>query len=188
MNDAATLSSQPVLIEVKERGENDQLTGEVLKHWIHPLSFEDIGKLQEWLDRQFPDPIQQAQESIERAVERGKPFTVAQEQFLYKSAQELAAKAKVKVGMLEATQLLLSAEGSIQIILLSIKKGDPNFTDDDAKKLFRSLDPATLIRVQRASQANLIVDDPKAESLVALRTLNPNGGMMSRRQRRAKKV
>ncbi len=188
MNDVASLSSQPTLIEVKELDQNNEPTGEILKYWIHPLTFEDIGKLQEWLDRQFPDPIQQAQEAIERAAERGKPFTVAQEQFLYKSAQELAAKAKVKVGMLEATQLLLSAEGNTQIIFLSIKKGDPNFKDEDAKKLFHSLDPATLIRVQRASQANLIVDDPKAESLAVLQTSRPNGGMMSRRQRRARKV
>ncbi len=189
MSDISSLTSQPMPLRGYVKDETGKPTGEVLEYMVHPLSFNEIGSLQSWIDRQFPDPIQRTQESIDQARERGKPFTTAQEQFLYKAAQELAMRSRHLIGTPEADQLLMSVDGTKQMIALSIRKGKPDFTDAEAERFFNALMPLDFIKLYQATQINLVLDleDPKVGTLDLKPTAKPNGVTMSRRQRRAKK-
>ncbi len=188
MSDIAKLTSQPVPLYETIFDEKGNPTGEVREHLVYPLTIDEIGQLQDWVDRQFPDPIQRTQESIDQARAREKPFTVAQEQFLFKAAQELAMRSKYLIGTPEADQLILSVEGTKQLLKASIRKGNPAFTEDDADRLFKGITAADVIRLYDASQINFVISDPKVEMLDVRPISKPSGGTMSRRQRRARKV
>ncbi len=188
MNDLGTLTSQPLRLNAIVRDDDNNPTGEILSYMIYPLTFDEIGSLQPWVDSQFPDPLERTRESIDHAREAGKPFTVAQEQFLFKAAQELAMRSKKRIGMPEADQLLMSLEGVKQILIRSIIKGDPTFDDEKAERFFKYLTEADVIRIYSTTQINLVINDPKVETPDVKRTSTPNGGTMSRRQRRARKA
>lgn len=166
MNDLASLTAQPREMEIG---------GET--YVFHPLTIHDFGKLQGWVDKQFPDPTLIAQKAIARGKpvfdddgehrhnEKGQPlfedYTVSQQQFLLKSALEIAAKNKPRVGTPEADELLRSLEGTKQLVLLSIKKGRPDFSEADATALFSKIALGDIERIFAATTADLVVGDPK---------------------------
>jgi hypothetical protein len=173
MDNLASLTAQPRIITIDGRD-----------YAIHPLTLDDFGKLQGWIDRQFPDPLEVADAAIKKGL-----YNVTQQQHLMKLAMEQALKPKHLIGSdPEADRLLLSSEGVKQQLVLSISKGDPGFTEADADALFAKLSPFDLIRVFSATGADLVIDDPKGEPPVKNGTTNLPGDTMSRRQRRAQKA
>lgn len=188
MASIADLISRPILLRVEAKDDDGKPTGEVLEHWIHPLNFGDHGDLQRWIDSQFPDPYESAWNAIDKARTAGRPFNVAQEQFLLKNAAELALKPRNLIGTPAADELLLSAEGIRRILLAGIKKGDPSFDDEKAAKLLKSMTSGDIMQAYAATQINLVISDPKSSPLDVRPTTRPTGSTASRRTRRAAKA
>lgn len=187
-NSLADLTGQPMRLRVAVRDEAGDPTGETLEYRVHPLDFGDIGALQRWIDAQSPDPYESAWEAIARQDAKGKPFNVAQQQFLLKNAAELAMRPANLIGTPEADRLLLSTEGLRQIILAGIRKGDPSFDGEAADRLVRSMTQADILRAYAASQMDLVISDPKAAPPAETPSRKPTGSGGSRRTRRAAKA
>lgn len=169
MNDLATLTAQPqtLLVDGKE-------------YKVHPLTFADLGELQSWIDKQFPDPF----DAVSRAIKSGN-FNYAQQQFMLDKAIEKAMKPRHLIGTPEADELLLSVEGYKKIMTLSIRKGDPSFTEKEADELFTKMTQADLARLGIATSIDMVANDPKDMPLNVVPPKRPNGSSTSRKQRRA---
>lgn len=167
MNDIGTLTGQPQPITVD---------GET--YMVHPLTVDDWGALQAWVDRQFPNPL----DAVRDALAKG-GFKPAQEQFMIKEALALASKPKAKLGSIEADELLVSAEGSAQVLYLTIRKGRPDFTEKDAAALAEKLAAAEIARLAQASTLDMVVSDPKSEPLNIVPPSKTSGPAASRRRR-----
>ena len=146
MNDLSTLTMQPKTITVDGKD-----------YKVHPLDLGDFGALQDWVDRQFPNPLKVARQEI---AEGG--FNMAQQQLLLKEALLLASKPRHLLGTLEADELIRSVEGMKYTLYLTIKKGDPAFTEKDAEDLFAKMDFIDLAGFGQASTLDMVVGDPKA--------------------------
>ncbi len=188
MNDLATLTSQPVFLRVEVKDSTGKPTGEVLEYMIHPFVMSDFGLMQVWIDRQFPDPFDNARNVIQSALAAGKPFNVAQEQYLLKTASELAIRAKRLIGTPEADTLLMSLEGALQIMEISIRKGDPTFDQEKAKRLYENMTSADFVKLYQQTQVQYVVSDPKVFQPDERKPSDSNGDSMSRRHRRARKA
>jgi hypothetical protein len=188
MNNLADLTSRPVLLRVPVRDERGEPTGAVLEYRVSPLTYEDHGTLQRWVDAQFPNPFDQAWEAIQRARAKGQPFNVTQEQFLLKNAQELAARSRHPIGTPEADRLLWSDEGVKQILLVAIRKGDPSFDESKAAELVKHMTPADVQKAYIATQLDLVMHDPKDGPPDGSPRSRPDGPSTSRRTRRAAKA
>ncbi len=152
-NDAATLAATPRLVT---------LGGE--PHRVSPLSIADFGRLQEWVDRQSPDPFDLANAQV--ATGR---YNAAQQQFLYRTAMELALQGSCRIGSPEADERLRSLDGFREILYLSIAKAEPGFTRADADRLYDRMTPGDLARVCTLTDVDLVVGAgaPKAETPAA---------------------
>lgn len=184
----ADLTSQPITLRVAVKDDDGNPTTETLEYLVHPLDFSDIGALQRWIDQQFPDPYESAWEAIRRQESNGKPFNVAQQQFILKNAAELALRPANLIGTPEADRLLLSTEGLRQIILAGIRKGDPSFDEEKADRLLRSMTSMDIAKAYAATQMNMVVSDPKDTPLDVTPSTRPTGSGGSRRTRRAAKA
>lgn len=169
MNDIATLTAQPQILRVDGK-----------EYKVHPLTFADLGELQAWVDSQFPDPF----EVVSKAMNSGK-FNYAQQQFMMQQAMEKATRPRHLLGTMEADELLLSVEGTKKILVVSIRKGDPSFTEKDADELFEKLTQADIAKLESATNLDMVVQDPKDEPPSIVPPSNANGSRMSRRARRA---
>ncbi len=185
MDDLATLLSQPALLQVTVRDEQGNPTGETISHRIHPLTFNDLAALQAWINAQFPEPYQSAWNAIQEAERSGKPFNVTQQQFILKNAAELATRPQHKLGTPDADQLLMSVEGFKQILMASIRKGEPSFDEAAAERLFKHMTQLDILKAYSDTQLNLVLSDPKATRLDVKTSGTPNGSTTSRRTRRA---
>jgi len=146
MNDLTSLNAQPRVIK---------LGGE--EHAIYPLSLDDWGRMQSWVDAQFPCPF----EAVNRQIATGR-YNVTQQQFLMKTAMELSAKSRRLIGTPEADELLSSMEGVKALLTLSIRKGNPGFSDADAERVYGRMTLVDVGRVFKETQAELVTSDPKA--------------------------
>ena len=171
MNDLASLNGQPKTVKLGDK-----------EYKLFPLALEDFGALQSWINAQFPDPLMVAAD----AIASGR-FNVTQQQFLLKNAQEQALRPKHLIGTPEATELLMSLDGTKQILALSIRKGDPEFTDEQANEFFKALTPEEILKVASATNVDMVVSDPKVSSELEPTLTSSRGNSMSRRQRRAQK-
>lgn len=169
MNNIATLTAQPQFLRIDDK-----------EYRIHPLTFADLGELQTWIDAQFPDPF----EVVSKAIKSGN-FNYAQQQFMLDKAIEKATRPRHLLGSPEADELLLSVEGYKQVLLLSIRKGDPSFTDADADALFQKMTQADIAKLESATNLDMVATDPKDMPLTVAPPPRPNGSAMSRKQRRA---
>lgn len=169
MNDLATLTAQPQSLVVDGK-----------EYRIHPLTFSDLGELQSWIDGQFPDPF----DAVSKAIKSGN-FNYAQQQFMLDKAIEKAMKPRHLIGTIEADELLMSVEGYKQILTLSIRKGDPSFTEKDADELFTKMTQADLARLNMATNLDMVANDPKDMPLNVVPPKRQNGSTTSRNQRRA---
>lgn len=154
MNDLATLNGKPRTLKVDGRD-----------YLFYPLTLDDLGGLQAWVDAQTPDPFALAHGQINSGR-----FTIDQCKFLLKTAMEMAAKGAPKLGTDEADLLLQSAEGVKEVLFLSVRKGDPGFSRGDAAGLFRKVtqgDVAALFRATGLVEAGVAAgadSDPKAQT------------------------
>jgi hypothetical protein len=187
-NSIADLTSRPVKLRVAVKDDAGEPTGEVLEYTIYPLTFADQGNLQRWVDEQFPDPFDAAWEAINRAKVAGKPFNVAQEQFMLKNAAELAMNPRHLIGTPAADMLLFSEEGLKRIMIEGIRKGDSSFDEAAADRLLKHMDPGDAARVYGITQMNLVLNDPKAEPLDVKGSSRQTGASASRQTRRAAKA
>src|SRR4051794_27592650 len=123
--DLATLTNTPRTLTVDGRD-----------YRIHPLTLNDLGELQEWVNTQLPDPVEAIADSpgFKRLPPEAQKYAI-------RCAVELASKGKRRLGSPEATELINSTDGVCQLLFLTIKRGDPAFTQDDARKLSGCLTP-----------------------------------------------
>lgn len=145
MDDIATLTAQPKTIAVDGKD-----------YAVHPLTLGDFGALQAWVDRQFPDPIQAAR----RAIGAG-GLNMAQQQCFIKESLLLASRPRHLLGTPVADELIRSVEGMKYTLYLSIRKGDPSFTEEDAEALFAKMDFLDLAGFGQSSNLDMVVGDPK---------------------------
>jgi len=188
MNNLASLNNKPALLRVEVKDDHGEPTGEILEYKVHPLGYSDYGDLQVWINSQFPDPFDTAREAIQKAVKSGKPYNIEQEKFLLKNAAELALKPRHLVGTEEVDPLVQSKEGQKILLLTAIRKGNPEFTEEQAEKLCRHMTHFDVAKAWLATQYDLMRNDPKAEPLDENLTKNINGSSASRRTRRAAKA
>lgn len=167
MNDLKTLTAQPSPMTVD---------GET--YLTHPLTIEDWGALQAWLDRQHPNPLELVKETIAKGG-----FNRAQEQYLLEKALEKASKPRTQLGSPEADQLLMSVPGWTQVLYLSIKKGRPGFTEQDAALLAAKLSFVDVAQMARNTTLDMVASDPKDEPLTIL-PKKTNGSAASRKRKR----
>jgi len=147
MNDPATLSARPRPMTVGGR-----------TYMVHPLTLSDFGDLQSWVDSQFPDPVEVATRSIEAG-----DFNPAQQQFLLKTALEIACRGRHMIGSSDlAAEKLFSASGIKEVLFKAISKGDPSFTRKDADDLHSQMNMAHVLFLQATTTLDLVADDPKA--------------------------
>jgi hypothetical protein len=150
----ASLTAQPKPLVVGDK-----------TYQMHPLTIDDFGALQAWCDSQYKDPL----EAIAPQLGSGK-FTKRQEEFLMRVAVETAHKPKPRLGEPEVDALLNSLEGFQQVAYLSIRKGLPTFTQDDARELIKAMGNQSLARMMMDTNADMILGsapangdgDPKA--------------------------
>lgn len=137
---------------------------------VYPLTIEDLGTLQAWVDAQFPDPFDIASREIDRgrlvldAQGRAsrEPYPVAQQQFLLRAAMELKEKGARLIGTPEADAKLQSYEGLKQLLLVSIRKGDPGFSEADADLLYRRMGVGDVAQLVLLTNLSMVTSDPKA--------------------------
>jgi hypothetical protein len=146
VNDLATLTAQPTRLSI---GGDTYLA--------YPLTIGEFGEMQAFVDRTFGDPFTLAQAQIAT----GK-YTVAQQQFLLKTAMELSQRGKPLLGTPEADERVRSNEGVKYLIYLSIRKGRPDFTEAAAGALFDRMTPGDIEMLFRATDADKVLSDPKA--------------------------
>jgi hypothetical protein len=149
MNDPGSLSGRPRTRLVAD--------GETFDVW--PLSFDEIGELQAWVDAQHRDLLELASEQVGTGR-----FTMAQEQFLLRTALELAARPRALIGTPAADELLRSVEGTKRLLFVGIRKGRPDFTEEAAAALFGKLNPFELFAAFQATGLEAVMTDPKAPS------------------------
>jgi hypothetical protein len=125
MHDLSTLSGRPTPMVVGGK-----------TYLLHDLAFSDLDELQAWIDTRFRDPQEMTSEHL---LGTGARLPVEIKKFMVREAMEMARKPKPQLGMKEATAQMLSVEGLKKILLISIRKGDPTFSDEDAAELFRTI-------------------------------------------------
>lgn len=158
LNDVASLTGAPRTL---------RLGGE--STLVYPLTIEDLGTLQTWVDDQFPDPFEIAAREIDRGRlvfdAQGKPsrepYPVAQQQFLLKTAMELREKGRRLIGTPEADSKLHSVEGMKQLLLVSIRKGDPTFDEAAAAELYRKMGVGDVAQLCILTDLSMVTSDPK---------------------------
>jgi len=169
MNNIATLTAQPQTLAVDGK-----------EYKVYPLTFADLGELQTWVDSQFPDPFA----VVSKAMKSGE-FNYAQQQYMLSQAIEKATRPKHLLGTPEADELLMSIEGCKKTLVLSIRRGDPTFTEDDADRLFAKMTEADIAKLNIAMNLDMVTNDPKELPLTVMPPPRPNGSATSRKQRRA---
>lgn len=146
MANLARLSGQPIPLTIGEK-----------TYQIYPLTLAELGKLQAWVDAQYRDPVEIAEEHMEGR-------SMAQQKFLMSIALEQAAKPKPRIGSDEAGELLRSIRGTMEIIYLGIQKGDPDFTHEQAMAVLGDLTEMQLLKMFSATEVEKVIGDPKAET------------------------
>jgi hypothetical protein len=146
MNSLSNLTAQPRKLTVAGQSYD-----------LHPLTLDDLGQLQAWIDGQFPDPFEVIRDAIAR-----NNYTVAQQQYLFGQAMEMATRPRRLIGTPEADRLLQSLDGTKKLLTLSIRKGRPEFTDGEAEDLYKAMDLVSLQAAFVATEATLVMGDPKA--------------------------
>ncbi len=130
---------------------------------VHPLTLGDYGKLQAWLETQIPDPVAVAVRNCTADV------PISLQKHMISEALAIASKPRLKLGTPEADAIINSFGGVCEVLILSIQKGDPTFSREDAERLFNSMTAADLSRAFTYSAVDMVMSgeggtDPKAET------------------------
>jgi hypothetical protein len=137
------------------------------QYLLFPLTLGDFGQLQAWCDARQPSPYA----SVSRQLGNGL-FNRAQEQELLKSAIKLDTAPKPQLGSAECDELVCSLQGMAKLIQISIAKGDPRFTEEEALEVLKRMNPADVLLMKSILDVDFIVGgekkgedtDPKVES------------------------
>jgi hypothetical protein len=119
---------------------------------VFPLTLADLGELQAWLDTQLPDPLA----VVKRHIDSG-GVPMEQAKFLYAEALKEASKTRIHLSSPDALVYLNGANGVIEMLYLSIRKGRPDWTRDQARKVFEALTPADIQRIQNITELDQVV-------------------------------
>lgn len=126
------------------------------EYQAYPLTLDDQGELQAWIDQYSVDPFDVLAQQLAKRV-----WPQAVQEQMTKLAYEHAMRGKPLLGTVQAQALLASLEGRQMIFWLSIRKGDPSFSQDEAADLLRQLDTEAQEKIRAA--ADILGDDsPKA--------------------------
>lgn len=169
MNSLTDLAGLPHRLTVKVRGE-------AREYQVYPLTVDEFAEFQGWIDAQFPDPFAVASQALASGN-----FTVPQQQHILNRAMDLASQPKHPIGTPEADRLLLSFEGSLQMLWRSIRKGKPDFSLEEAKEVRMWMTMIDLQALNYYTGAALVASDPKPTPKPPART----GSSTSRRRRDA---
>jgi len=154
MNDIASLTGQPTVLRLGDA-----------EYSVYPLTVADFGKLQAWVDRQFPDPF----DVIDRRISLGKlvvnadgaearvPYAMGEKQHLYKLANDQAVAGRRLIGTPEADELLRSVPGLVEQLYLSISKGDPSVTRETCQEIVDNITAVQARRVETATTADMVM-------------------------------
>jgi hypothetical protein len=148
MNSLPDLSGQPRPLKVRVKDETRI-------YMVYPLTVDDIASLQCWVDAQFPDPYAVASEAIAKH-----DFSVTMQQFILNTAMQAATR-RNPIGTPEADRVLFGFEGSLELMKLAIRKGKPDFTDDEAREVRLWMTLADLAALEQLSGAEMVRSDPK---------------------------
>jgi hypothetical protein len=146
VNDAATVMGRPKDLEVGPD-----------TYKLYPLDFDDHGDIQIWLDDQIRNPMDLVRKEITRG---GLPMEV--QRYMVEAALKVWARSKILVGTPEADELLNTIRGRAQLMYLSVRKGNPRFTFDDAMGVLRRMDEMARAEAMRAADVLRADRDPKA--------------------------
>lgn len=146
-NDLPTMNSQPKLVSCN---------GKTYK--VYPLTFEDMGNVQLWIDEQQEKRTMGA---MERAIARG-TLPVEIQKFMARSSMDLLARNRILLGTPEAETFMQSLEGMVYLTWYSIQKGDKAFTIEEAEQIVKS-EMGALFQEQVKVAADIVgPDDPKS--------------------------
>lgn len=168
MNHLTEMTRQPRTLRVRV-GDEDR------EYAVHPLSIDDLGKLQGWVDAQFPDPF----DVVGKAIAAG-DYTVTQQQYLLDRAIHRATQPRNMIGTPEADRILFSLEGHCELLKLAIRKGGVEFSDEEAREVYMHLTVAELAALHSTTGLDLVTHDPKASAP----TSSGSGPSTSRSRRR----
>lgn len=169
MNDLKTLTAQPQPLIVD---------GET--YMVHPFDMNDWGALQAWIDKQHADPF----DIVSAAIKKGE-FTITMQQYMIDKAMEKAMKPRCPLGSPEADELVMSMAGQKQLLYLSIRKGRPDFTEEQAGDLVVKLTAVDTAKLGQLSTINMVVSDPKDEPLDVRPPSRTSGPAASRKRKKA---
>jgi hypothetical protein len=146
MNDAIFTSNAPRPLVVGDR-----------TYQLYPLDWTDHGEIQKWLDSQVRNPMDLVRSELARG---GLPMEI--QKYMVESAQKVWSRSRIPIGTAEANDLLGSPAGRTFLLYLSIRKGDKNFSLDDAQTVLTNMDD--MARRDAIEAANVMGGDvsPKA--------------------------
>jgi hypothetical protein len=134
---------------------------------IAPLSFAALGELENWVNRQFPDPRAVAKEMIDAGLPDAVAEKVAMEAF------RLARQGSVKINSPEAAEVLATPAGAVQVLWLALRKHQPNLLRADVEKMIDEIEPSEYRAIESFVYGEK--SDPKAEK-AAERKRRPSPG------------
>jgi len=145
------MNSQPKPIVVKGK-----------TYLVHPLNFEEMGELQEWL---YAQQRKQVMTAVEEAVERNK-LPVEVQKYLALAALDTLARNRILIGTPEADTLMNSLEGIVYMTWLGVRRGDPSFRLEDAVEVAKVIVESAMgeaIQQQIIEAVDVLrTDDPKS--------------------------
>jgi hypothetical protein len=170
MNSLPDLAGKPRPLTVR-------VNGEARVYDVHPLTVDDIASLQGWVDAQYPDPFAAASAAMAKF-----DFTVEQQKYILSTAMQQATR-RNPIGTPEADRVLFGFEGSLQLMKLSIRKGRPDFSDEEAAEIRHWMTLADLQALEHYTGAELLRHDEKK----AEKTSAASGNSTSRARRSRKR-
>ena len=126
MSGIATLTAQPKTLTVAG-----------VERRFHPLTFADIGELQSWMDRRAADPLDAIRGRLD-----GLPEAIQRD--LAREALRESCRPRPLFGTPEAGTLLGTVAGSVEVLHLMLRPGDPGSTREDAYAALKFLSDADL--------------------------------------------
>ena len=123
---------------------------------VKPFTFNDLAKIQAWLDRNF-SPIDQLLSRLERLPE-------AIQDKLLDRLDSVASVPAPRLGTPEADKALYSLDGFRQIFQIMVQAADPGCSDADVDTLVGSMSVSEFQKLmERLSAIAFEAGDPKAE-------------------------
>lgn len=125
---------------------------------LYPLKLDDFAELQAWINSQYRSPLDIVREDFAKAPDY---WNMTRQEFALRTAIEKATAGAPRIGSPAADALLLTHDGQAVQLYLSIRKGKPEFTLDDARKLVVDNAAGMHTEILSATNADMVMHDPK---------------------------